>query len=387
MLGETHVATTDAEGINILVIDDNVIQLAVMDKLLREEGRSIYKANSGQKGFDLACEHDMGLIILDIRMPGLSGFETAKLLKEDKRTQHVPIVFMTAVDGSEEEEMIKGFESGAIDFIYKPINIPLTREKVNSYLKIQEYRRVIEKQAKAIEEEKAQFHDLLLRILPTEIVDELSEKGVAEAKHFEQVSVLFTDFVGFTQLAKKLPPEKLVSLLDNHFGAFDTIIEKNHVEKIKTIGDAYMCAGGVPLADTTNAIRTVLAALQIREYVSSINAIATENGDIPWNIRIGVHTGEVTAGVIGHKRLAYDIWGDTVNIASRMESTSEVGQVNISDDTFKLVEPYASCTSRGKLPVKNGGEVGMYFVERLLPEFSKDEGGTQPNERLLELIG
>jgi class 3 adenylate cyclase len=205
----------------------------------------------------------------------------------------------------------------------------------------------------------------LLNILPAEVAEELKEKGRTEAKLFEQVTVMFTDFKGFTQTAEKLSPRELVAEIDAAFSAFDHIISKYNIEKIKTIGDSYMCVGGLPVANQTNAADVVTAALQIQRYMEEQVEERRKKGKEAFEIRIGIHTGPVVAGIVGVKKFAYDVWGDTVNIASRMESSGEAGKVNISGETYEMVKDVFRCCHRGKIKAKNKGEINMYFVEGL----------------------
>ncbi|MEO8588975.1 MAG: adenylate/guanylate cyclase domain-containing protein [Flavobacteriales bacterium] len=208
--------------------------------------------------------------------------------------------------------------------------------------------------------------ELLLNILPAEVAEELKAKGEAEAVHIDQVTVLFTDFKGFTAMSEVLSPRDLVSDLNESFSAFDRITEKFGIEKIKTIGDAYMAAGGLPTPNTTHATDVIQAALEMRDFIAEGKAHKIAAGLPFFEIRIGVHTGPVVAGIVGVKKFSYDIWGDTVNTASRMESSGEVGQVNISEATYALVkdEPGLTFTPRGKVQAKGKGGMEMYFVER-----------------------
>jgi len=223
--------------------------------------------------------------------------------------------------------------------------------------------RFIRQTKKIIEDEKDRSEKLLLNILPYETAEELKQKGSATPKQYEMVSVLFTDFKGFTTIAEKLTPEQLVAELNQCFLQFDHIIDKHNLEKIKTIGDAYMCAGGIPVANTTNPADVVKAGLEIKAYMDRIKAEREANGQDYWELRIGIHTGKVIAGVVGKNKFAYDIWGDAVNTASRMESSGEPGKVNISGDTFELVKDQFNCVYRGKIKAKNKGDIDMYFVE------------------------
>jgi class 3 adenylate cyclase len=221
----------------------------------------------------------------------------------------------------------------------------------------------IKRQKEQIEIEREKSDKLLLNILPEAIALELKDKGVATPQSYEMVTVLFTDFSGFTQIAAKLQPEEVIRELDYCFAAFDEIIEKHNLEKIKTIGDAYMCAGGIPLPNQTNPIDAVKAGLEIQAFMAQFKQAKFQKGEAAWEVRVGIHTGPLVAGVVGKKKFAYDIWGDAVNTASRMESSGEVGKVNISGSTHQLIKEHFECTYRGKIYAKNKGEVDMYFVE------------------------
>ncbi|MBL0340864.1 MAG: adenylate/guanylate cyclase domain-containing protein [Bacteroidetes bacterium] len=222
---------------------------------------------------------------------------------------------------------------------------------------------VVYRQRNKINKARKRSDELLLNILPAEVAEELKEKGSADAKQFNEVTVMFTDFKGFTQISEKLTPTELVAEIHTCFKAFDHIIGKYNIEKIKTIGDAYMAAGGLPVANSTNATDVVNAAIEIQQFMQQhLQQRRNENKEL-FEIRIGVHTGPVVAGIVGVKKFAYDIWGDTVNIASRMESSGEAGKVNISGSTYELVKGKFNCTHRGKIQAKNKGEVDMYFVE------------------------
>ena len=222
---------------------------------------------------------------------------------------------------------------------------------------------VVYRQRNKINKARKRSDELLLNILPEEVADELKQKGSAEARHFDEVTVMFTDFKGFTSLSEKLTPSELVNEIHICFKAFDDIISKYNIEKIKTIGDSYMCAGGLPITNSTHAIDVVKAALEIRQFMQNHIEDRKMSGKEIFEIRIGIHTGPVVAGIVGIKKFAYDIWGDTVNIASRMESSGQAGQVNISGATYDKVKDNFSCLHRGKISAKNKGDVDMYFVE------------------------
>ena len=216
---------------------------------------------------------------------------------------------------------------------------------------------------KLLDKQKAEIQLLLSNMLPEEVAKELQNDGFATPRYYESVSVLFSDFKNFTQMADALSPQEVVFELNTCFMAFDDIIEKHGLEKIKTIGDAYMCAGGVPAIDEMHPMKITRASLEIRKFMRDRNDIKLSEGQTPWELRIGIHTGPIVAGVVGRKKYAYDIWGSTVNTASRMESNGEPGKVNISAATFDLIKDRYQCTYRGKVFAKNVGDIDMYFVE------------------------
>ncbi|MEP6617036.1 MAG: adenylate/guanylate cyclase domain-containing protein [Ginsengibacter sp.] len=218
-------------------------------------------------------------------------------------------------------------------------------------------------QRNKIKKGKMRSDELLLNILPAEIAEELKTTGATTAKDFSEVTVLFTDFKNFTSMSEKLSAQELVNEINYCYSAFDSITTSHGIEKIKTIGDSYMCAGGLPVANKTNAEDTISAAIEIRNFMVNEKQKHDAEGRPFFEMRIGCNTGPVVAGIVGIKKFAYDIWGDTVNIASRMESSGEAGKVNISGSTYELIKNKFRCTYRGKIQAKNKGEIDMYFVE------------------------
>jgi len=236
-----------------------------------------------------------------------------------------------------------------------------------------------------LEAEKRKSDQLLLNILPAAVADELKSTGRVKPVYYESASVLFTDFKNFTKLAEQLPPQELVDELDYCFSAFDMVTEGQNLEKLKTIGDSYMCVGGIPTPNRTHAIDAALAALQIREFMQWRRQEKIQNNHPYWEIRIGIHSGPLLAGAIGHKKFAYDVWGDTVNIASRMESSGVSGGINISETTFQLIKDFFECEYRGKIDAKNKGDIDMYLVTRIKENLSLDPRGLLPNEKFNQL--
>ncbi len=229
--------------------------------------------------------------------------------------------------------------------------------------------------------EKEKTESLLANVLPKNTASEIMEKGKAAKIKYNFVTVLFSDIQGFTKIAEEMNPEVLIDELDKFFFHFDSVVERLGIEKIKTIGDAYMCAGGIPEKNRTNPVEVILAALEMQAYMTKLKEASQVQGMKYWDIRIGIHTGTVVAGVVGQKKLSYDIWGDTVNTASRMESSGEAGKINISGTTYEFVKEFFVCGHRGKMPVKYKGELDMYFVNGITPELRDEEG--KPNRKFI----
>jgi len=243
----------------------------------------------------------------------------------------------------------------------------------------------IEKQREELKADKEKIDKLLLNILPEPVARELKDQGHVQPVYYHSVSIVFTDFVGFTRITEKLTPDQLIRELDAVFSHFDRVMDKYGLEKLKTIGDAYMFAGGIPIVNNTHEIDAVLAALEIQSFIAKLNE-AKRYADRPaFEIRIGINTGPLMAGVVGEKKFVYDVWGDSVNLANRMESAAEKGRVNISEATCLRIRDFFETEHRGRIMVKNKGAVDMYFVQGIKAELSQDAEGMIPNERFREM--
>ena len=249
-------------------------------------------------------------------------------------------------------------------YIANHVTMFVTSFLIVLYFKSENFRqeKLLETQNKSLALEQQKSDNLLLNILPRETAEELKSTGSAQSRQFDAVTILFSDFKNFTLASEKMSPDQLVTEIHQYFSYFDSIMEKFGIEKIKTIGDAYMCAGGIPDENATHAVDVVKAAFEMQHYVEKVKLEKLAAGKIFFEIRIGIHTGPVVAGIVGTKKFAYDIWGDTVNLASRMESSGEVGRVNISATTYELVKDQFQCEYRGKIAAKNKGDIDMYFV-------------------------
>ena len=268
-----------------------------------------------------------------------------------------------------------------------------TREIREQNKQIEEQSRLIEQekdkvvqQQKLLQIEKDNAERWLSNALPEEVVRELKVNGKVEVNAFKVVSVMFTDVVGFTKISQKIQPGRLVRRLDVLFRKFDEIIQNNDLEKIKTIGDAYMCAGGIPIENSTNPMNACIAAIQIQDYMSKLKFDAIANHKDYWEIRLGINTGPVTAGIIGDLKMAYDVWGSTVNEAQQMEKLGKPGEVTITGNTFNFIEPYFECEFLGKVTTKGNVDVDMYKVKQIKAELSRNGKGIVPNKKFGEIV-
>lgn len=532
----------------VLVVDDNIHNSKLIEGILLSDKKKyeVFFAEDGMEGVEKAKKIQPDLILMDVRMPNMSGIDSMKLIREIKALKDIPVIFITAY--KTDDTFAEAFKSGAFDFITKPIDINELRNRINKALsigqtltrirsKISDYederqnlqqkanitenapnafimidadgtlewandgfdrlyempfadfktnygdniytirafkdftrearrcfdttkassvetrhnlpsgkkwfhtfftpqldkkgniekliavetditqimlkeeelykqnRRMlaiterleqanallesqkeeIEEQKSLIENEQEKSERLLLNILPFEVARQLKSKGKAGTRYYRHVTVVFTDFKDFSKNTRELEPKDLVAILDEYFAKFDAITGKHYLEKIKTMGDAYMCAGGLPLRNKSNPVDAVLAGLEITDYIERLKTNPKE-GIPAWDLRIGIHTGPVVAGVVGRKKFAYDIWSETVNAAARMETLGDINRVNISEATYEYVKDYFICNSKGEVEAKNIGKVKMYTVVRIKPEFAADAKGIIPNDEFIRLV-
>lgn len=392
-------------GINVWIIEDDIQLNKVIARSLQKAGFQCKSFFSGHEVIEhienpgQESSHD-AFMLLDYLLDDMNAFELLSELKI--RNKEFPFVIMTG--WGDEKTAVKLMKQGALDYVIKEkffINqivnvIERAHEKIETLRKLEQSRIELEDNARKLEKlnkkislqklelenEKSKTDKLLQSILPKPIAKELLEKGYSKPRHYDSVSILFADVIGFSDLAKNSPPIELVSRLDNYFYIFDEIIDQHGMEKIKTIGDCYMCAGGIPEINENNAIITVLTGLKIQETIRNLQQEPL-NKTPGFKLRLGIHSGEVVAGVVGKNKFAYDIWGDAVNIAARIVEAGEEGKVNISEKTYDLVKDYFICTKRGTIITKRNYPIKMYFVERLKPEFSAEENGINPNGALV----
>jgi class 3 adenylate cyclase/CheY-like chemotaxis protein len=368
---------------NILYVDDEVNNLNSFRAALRRN-YNVFTAQSGEEGLEIFNHNDIQVIVTDQRMPGMTGVQFLQQLPQEPDNVRIILTGF-----SDMEAIIDAINTGKVyRYITKPWDkdelkitidnaietVLLRRNNKQLIHELQEYNeqlegkivirtQEIEKQKKQLESEKVKSDALLLNILPEEIAAELKKFGKSYARKHEETSVLFADIKGFTTIAENMSPDMLVTQLDEIFRGFDNITGKYNLEKIKTIGDAYMCAAGLPQDDDEHALNAVRAAIDMQNFITELGRSKIIQ-DLPmFEIRIGINSGSVVSGVVGTKKFVYDIWGDTVNLASQMEKQGVPGKINISENTYALVKNNFTCTPRGKIAVKSKGEVNMYFVE------------------------
>lgn len=344
-----------------------------------DEGREMYVIVEGAVRI-----HDDGYVFAVLRQGQVFG--EYSLLESDAKSRSASV---TSVVETKllmlNQDVFYDLMAHRIEIVKGILKVLIKRSRRQNYFeeKMNEQSKELERQRDLIEREKEKSENLLLNILPSEVAEELKARGRAEVREYKLVSVLFADIKGFTRASQVMQAADVVRALEIYFNAFDEIITRYHIEKIKTIGDAYMCAGGIPAVNQSNAIDITLAALEMQSFMQQHNKglVAEKNTQLPfWELRLGVHSGPLIAGVIGKKKFIYDIWGDTVNTASRMESSGEVNRVNISGFTYELIKDFFECEYRGKIDVKGKGEIDMYFVNMIQKELSVDERGLKPNK-------
>jgi class 3 adenylate cyclase len=340
----------------ILVVDDNSSNRDVLERRLAREGHQVTCAANGATALDLVGRQEFDLILLDLIMPEMSGFEVLRRLKAATHTNHIPVIIISALD--ELDSTVRCIEAGAEDYLAKPFNPILLRARIGASLERKWLRDREKKFVADLEREKERSEALLLNILPQGIINRMRRGETAIADQVAEATILFCDVVGFTTLSEALTPDRTIDFLSKIFSAFDRLAAEFKVEKIKTIGDAYMAAAGIPEAQPDHADR--IAALAPR-MLGAVAAVAESTG-LKLQARIGVHTGPVVAGVIGTHKFVYDVWGDTVNTASRMESHSLPGRIQVSAATRKALGDRFKLERRGIIKVKGKAAMETYFL-------------------------
>jgi len=330
---------------NILIVDDTRENLDVLFSILQDDYK-VRKANSGKLAIKITKKVLPDLILLDVMMPEMDGFEVCAILKADPLTKDIPVIFVTAMEQDSDE--VKGLKLGAVDYITKPINAPILLARVKTHIQLKM--------------EKDKSEKLIRNVLPSAVVEELKMTGKTSPVSYEKAAVFFSDLVGFTRISANMSPQELIQELNLLFTEYDNIIESNYCERIKTIGDAYMAVSGLPVKNKYYADNIVKSAVEILSFLK----IRIKQSKYPWTTTIGIDSGEVVGGVVGVKKFVYDIFGSTVNMASRLESASKIYKLEIiiSDSIYNdLKNPDDFCLREIDTVRVKGGERVLIIYE------------------------
>jgi class 3 adenylate cyclase len=335
----------------VLVVDDEEQNRSLLRDPLEARGYEIAEAENGMQALEKIAARPPDVILLDVMMPQMDGFEVCRQLKTNSKTAHIPILMVTAL--SERKERLMGIAVGANDFLNKPVDIQDVILRVGNAV----YAKHLHDQLKA---EQERSENLLLNILPKPIADRMRKGETNIADSHPDVTVLMADLVGFTTLSAHISPEQIVRLLNEIFSAFDLLVGKLGLDKIKTIGDAYMVAGGLSFPRPDHAEASAELAFNMQKEIARLN----QRYNTSVRLRIGICTGPVIAGVIGRWRFAYDLWGETVNLACRLESTGEAGRIQIAESTYERLKHKYQFGPKHGLDVKGHGTMSAYWLDK-----------------------
>jgi adenylate cyclase len=341
---------------HLLVVDDEPLNREMLMRRLKRMGFTTSGAENGVIALAAIAKEKFDLVLLDILMPELDGFKTLERMKADDKLRHIPVIMLTALD--EVSSTVRCIEAGAEDYVPKPFNPVILRARITASLEKKRLRDQERAYLAEIQAERAKSERLLLNVLPQAIGDRLKAGEHTIVDGVLEATVMFTDIVNFTGIAAQLTPAQTVALLNEIFSDFDHLVERFGVEKIKTVGDSYMVVGGVPLPVADHAVRCADMAMAMIASMRTFN----KRNRLSWQIRVGMHTGPLVAGIIGSKKFSYDLWGDTVNIASRLESHGEPGMIQLSQATADLLHPLFEVEPRGHLALKNRGKMTAYSL-------------------------
>jgi class 3 adenylate cyclase len=344
----------------VLVVDDNEMNRDILSRRLQRQGHTVIVAENGKQALAQLQNQPFDLILLDVMMPEMNGYQVLEHLKADPALRHIPVIMVSALDDL--DSVVRCIELGAEDYLFKPFNPILLKARIGASLEKKRLRDQEQAFFKQIQIEREKSERLLLNVLPKPIADRLKQGHHTIADNFAEVTVLFADIVNFTRLSVNLSPTDLVQLLNQIFSAFDRLVEHYNLEKIKTIGDAYMAVGGLPTPRTDHAEAVAEMALDMQQTITQFMIPCAELEQHPLKIRIGINTGPVGAGVVGTTKFAYDLWGDTVNIASRMELHGLPGQIQVTASTYELLKDKYVFQPRGTIEVKGKGEMVTYLL-------------------------
>ena len=343
----------------ILAVDDNKNNTDLLEKRLSKQGHHVISANNGEESITELKKHDnFDVILLDIVMPKMNGYEVLKFIKNDKRYFGIPVIMISSMDDT--DSIYRCIEAGADDYITKPFEKSILDARITSCIEKKQLRDKEKLLMAQLEEERDKSDNLLLNILPSDIADRLKSGETSIANKHDEITIIFCDLVNFTPQAQLLSPNKLVQILNNIFKKFDDLSVRYNVEKIKTIGDSYFAVAGLKDNKQQSAVNIIEMA---KSFIDSIKNINENTPEMDLKIRIGVHTGPIVAGVIGKNKFAYDLWGASVNLASRLETTCQPGKIHISEHTKELLQNNYSYKKKEKTDIKGIGLVNTYFIE------------------------
>jgi adenylate cyclase len=333
----------------VMVVDDEEQNRTLLRDPLEAHGYKVIEVENGIRALQKVEEETPDVILLDLMMPKMDGFEVCRRLKKYWKAAHVPILVLTAL--SDRKERLMGIEAGANDFLTKPVDVQDVLLRVNNAI----YTKRLHDQLQA---EREKSERLLRNILPRPIADRMKAGELNIADHCPDVTLLMADLAGFTALTASIDPVQIVNLLNEIFSAFDVLVEKRGLEKIKVVGDAYMVAGGIHTHPSDHAEAIAGLALEFQKQVTRFN----EQYGTTFRIRIGIHTGPLVAGVIGRKTFAYDVWGETVNTACRLEATGKAGAIQLSESTYKHLKGKYDCGAKHSIDLKDHGTLEAYWL-------------------------
>jgi len=345
---------------DLLVVDDDAMNREMMARRLQRSGFNVTTAENGRVALERLKERSFDLVLLDIIMPELNGFHTLEFIKADPKIRHLPIIMLTALD--DVDSTVRCIEAGAEDYVPKPFNTVILHARINASLEKKRLRDQEQAYLAELQAERANSDRLLLNVLPKAVADRLKQGERTIVDSFREATVVFADLVGFTSFSANTAPSRTVQLLNDLFSGFDKLAETYQLEKIKTIGDSYMVVGGIPTPEPDHAGRCAEMALDMLEVLKHFN----RRNSINLDLRVGLNSGPVVAGIIGTKKFSYDLWGDTVNVASRMESQSQPGMIQVSAATHALLADRFVFEDRGTIEVKNRGLMATYRLVRRL---------------------
>jgi adenylate cyclase len=340
----------------ILVVDDNASNRDLLYRRLGHDGHQVTRAESGRRALEILAVEEFDLILLDLLMPELNGFQVLERLKADQRLHDIPVIMISGLQ--ETDSVIRCIEAGAEDYLPKPFNPVLLRARISACLERKRWRDRELRYRERIELEREKYESLLRNVLPGQIVTRLNNGEVVIADRVEEATILFADLVGFTRVASRVAPAVLVNQLNRIFSEFDALCRTWEIEKIKTIGDAYMAAAGLLEIRPGQTAAMAEFALAMLAALEQINATV----EVPFQIRIGIHTGPVIAGVIGVNKFIYDVWGDTVNLASRLEAHGLPDRIHVSEATRRALGSAYVCKPRGLIDIRGMGKIRTAFL-------------------------